>query len=59
MLLDLLEFDDAFLFASHNYNLIPVSGELKHKKEIVEYINKKIEEMDDHVLNSVVPRAAI
>lgn len=59
MLLRLLDFEDCYLFGSHNYNLIPVSGEFKHKQAIIDYIDKEIMELDDVVLNGVLPRAAI
>lgn len=58
-LIEALTFDDAYLFASHNYSLIPVSGHLKRKKEIISYINQRIEEVDNKTLESVLPRAAI
>ena len=62
MLLELLDYDgldDAYFFGSHNYNLIPVSGSLKHRKKIIKHIDEKINELDDGTLNSVAHRAAI
>lgn len=58
-LLRLLQFDDAYFFGSHNYNLIPISGPLSKKEEIIEYLDKRIEEIDDDILNMVKPRASI
>lgn len=58
-LLRLLEFDDAYFFGSHNYNLIPISGPLSKKEEIIEYLDRRIEEIDDDILNMVKPRASI
>lgn len=59
LLLNSLDFEEAYVFGSHNFNLVPVSGLLKHKKEIIEHIDKMIDELDDKVLNGVLPRAAI
>lgn len=62
MLLELLDYhglDDAYFFGSHNYNLVPVSGSLKHRKKIISHIDEKIKELDDNTLNRVVQRAAI
>ncbi|WP_461205652.1 radical SAM protein [Clostridium sp. DL1XJH146] len=59
MLLRLLEFEDAYFFGSHNYNLVPVSAQLKYKQEILDVIDKKIMELDDDLLNSVLERDAI
>jgi len=62
MLLRLLDYDgldEAQFFGSHNYNLIPVSGVLSRRKEIIDYIDKKIATIDDDILNNVSQRAAI
>ena len=59
MLLNLLNVPEAYFFGSHNYNLIPVSGKLKYKEAIVEYLDNKMKEMDDALLDSVVRRANI
>jgi len=43
---------DAYFFGSHNYNLVPFSGELgKLRDQMISHIDAKIEEMDDSVLN--------
>lgn len=58
-LLRLLDVGDAYFFGSHNYNLVPVSGNLRDKQAIIDYIDEKIEQIDDSILNGVKPRAAI
>lgn len=58
-LLRLLEFEDAYLFGSHNFNLIPVSGPLTQKEEMIQHIDKQILRMDPEVLNGVYKRANI
>lgn len=62
MLLRLLDYDgldEAQFFGSHNYNLIPVSGKLSQRKEIIDYIDEKIALIDKKILNNVSQRAAI
>ncbi len=59
LLLQLVNVEDAYFFGSHYYNLIPVSGELKHKEAIIEYIDRKMAQISDAVLDSVQPRANI
>lgn len=59
LLLKLLEQEDGYFFGSHNYNLVPVSGPLKDKQEIIEVIEKRISNMDDAILNSVILRDSI
>ncbi len=58
MLIELLDFD-AYFFGGHNYNLIPFNAPLSAKKEILEYIDKKIKELDPELLNSSYRRANI
>lgn len=59
LLLKLLEQEDGYFFGSHNYNLVPVSGPLKDKQEIIEVIERRISNMDDAILNSVILRDSI
>jgi len=58
-LLELLTFEDCYFFGSHNYNTVPVSGHFKYKQEMIDHIDKKIDELDDRILNSVIQRPAI
>lgn len=58
-LLRLIEFENAYFFGSHNYNLVPVSGMINRKQEIIDYINQEIEEYEEEILHGVLPRAAI
>lgn len=59
LLLKLLEQEDGYFFGSHNYNLVPVSGPLKDKQEIIEVIEKRISNIDDAILNSIILRDSI
>ena len=59
LLLELVNVKDAYFFGSHYYNLIPVSGSLEHKDAIIEYIDRKMEQIDDSILDSIKPRANI
>ena len=58
MLIQLLEID-AYFFGAHNYNLIPFNAPIKKKKEILEYIDMKIKEIDPNILNTSYRRANI
>lgn len=58
-LLELLETEQTYLFASHVFSLIPVSGPLTHKQEIIDYIDKQIEKTDDAILNGIKTRPSI
>ncbi len=58
-LLKLLDFNDAYFFGGHNYNLIPVNGPLSKKNEIIKYIDKELEQIDDNILNGIYKRANI
>ena len=47
-----LELEDAYFFGSHNYNLVPFSGELnKMRDQMIKRIDTKIEEIDPIILN--------
>lgn len=59
LLLSLFDFENAYFFGAHYYNLIPVNGSLRHKDKIIEYIDEKMARIDDSVLDSVMPRANI
>ncbi len=58
-LLELIDFDDAYFFGGHNYNLIPVNGPLTKKKEIIQNIKDYIPELGDELLDGVLKRANI
>ncbi len=58
MLIKSLDFD-AYFFGGHNYNLIPFNAPLSKKKQILEYIDNKIKEIDPKLLNSSYRRANI
>ena len=59
MLLDMLEFDNAFFFGSHPYNIAPISGPLKNKNEYINRIDARIKELSSDVLNKSLMRRAI
>ncbi len=58
-LLNLLSFDNAYFFGAHNYNLIPINGQLSQKDNIIDYIDKQTQKLDKDILNSVLARANI
>lgn len=58
-LLRLLEFDDAYFFGSHYYNLVPISGMLTQKEEIIKRLDARIEELDSSILNTAKTRKHI
>lgn len=59
MLLRGLEFNDAFFFGSHYYNLIPISGPLTQLDQIIERIDQRMEEIGKEALSVAKPRAQI
>ncbi len=59
MLLQALTFEDAFFFGSHNFNLVPISGSLKDKKDLIASIDDAIDELSPKVLQSIKPRGPI
>lgn len=59
LLLRLLNFENAYFFGAHNYNLIPINGLLSDKKDIINYIDRQAQNIDEEVLNSVLSRANI
>lgn len=59
MLLKLINFKDCYFFGSHNYNLIPISGPLSKKDEIINMFEENIKKIPTTILNSVKERASI
>jgi radical SAM superfamily enzyme YgiQ (UPF0313 family) len=60
LLIRSLKLDDCYFFGSHNYNLIPISGDLNtERNEILEHIDLSIQKIDDAILNGVKPRGSI
>ena len=59
LLLNLLEFEDAYFFGSHTYNLIPMSGPLTNKQHFIEHIDGRIKNLDDKVLHTSYERPNI
>lgn len=59
LLLNSLHLEDCFFFGSHNFNLIPVSGDFKNKDQILTYIDNEIKNISKSVLNSVKARGSI
>jgi len=59
-LLKALTYDDAFLFGSHTYSLVPVSGYLKTDKEkILARLENGLKTLSPDVLNGILPRGHI
>ncbi|OOB78208.1 MAG: radical SAM protein [Epulopiscium sp. Nuni2H_MBin001] len=56
LLLELLEFDDAYFFGGHMYNLIAINGPLSKKDKILERIDKELQKIDPKILNSSYQR---
>ncbi len=50
---------DSYFFGSHNYNLIPVSGKMKDKQEIIHHLEQALKEITPTILDSVKPRGAL
>ncbi len=59
MLLELLEFEDAYFFGGHNYNLIPINAPLSKKAEIIKAMKDYIPTIDKNILDGVLKRANI
>lgn len=59
MLLNKLDVGDAYFFGSHMYNLVPISGSLKHKKDMISHLQKKLETLDKEVLDDILERPSI
>ncbi len=58
-LLELLQFDDAYFFGAHNYNLIPINAPLSDKEAIIEYLKTQMIKLDPKLLQSSYKRANI
>ncbi len=59
LLLELINFDDAFFFGAHNYNLIPINGPLSRKQEIIKAMRDYLPRLDSKILDSVFVRENI
>ncbi len=59
LFLQLLEFEDAFFFGAHYYNLVAINGPLTKKDEMIRKIDIELDEMDPQILDSVYPRKSI
>ena len=59
LLLNSLEFEDAYFFGSHPYNIAPISGPLTNKKQYIDFINSRISEIDNEVLSKSIYRRSI
>ncbi len=55
-LLELLDFDNAYFFGAHYYNLAPINAPLSDKKKIIEFIKNKMLLFDDKLLDSSYQR---
>ncbi len=51
--------DDCVFFGSHNFNLVPISGQMKDRQEMIEHLKHAIENIDPKILNSTKPRGPI
>ncbi|MCH4886423.1 radical SAM protein [Acidaminobacter sp. JC074] len=58
-LLELLDFEDAYFFGGHVFNLAPINGSLKIKEKIIKEIDNYILKLDDHILNGTYQRPNI
>lgn len=51
--------DDCFFFGSHYFNLVPVSGLMKDRQQMIDHLKNAILTFDEEVLQSTKPRGAI
>lgn len=51
--------DDCYFFGSHNFNLVPVSGIMKERANMIEKLENAINTLSPEVLNSTKPRGPI
>ncbi len=58
-LLELLQFDRAYFFGAHNYNLIPINGPLTEKEDIIRHLKVEMTKLDAKLLQSSYQRANI
>lgn len=59
LLLELIDFEDAYFFGGHYYNLIPINAPLSQKNEIIKYIDDELKYIDKNVLNTSYQRENI
>ncbi len=59
MLINALDIEGCYFFGSHYFNLVPISGNLSNKENIIYYIDEAIENTPKEVLNSVKARGNI
>ncbi len=55
-LLKLVNFDNAFFFGGHYYNIIPINAPLSEKNEIIEHIEKQLLRLDKDLLDNAYQR---
>ncbi len=58
-LLELINFENAFFFGAHYYNLIPINAPLTEKNKIIEHLDKQMQRLDNELLNGSFQRDAI
>ncbi len=51
--------DSCYFFGSHNFNLVPISGRMKDRGEMIEHLENEIRHLSPTVLNSTKPRGPI
>lgn len=51
--------EDCYFFGSHNFNLVPVSGEMRHKEKMIDVLKHAIETYPENILNQTKPRGPI
>ncbi len=51
--------DDCFFFGSHNFNLVPVSGYMSQRSQMIATLEKAIKTLPNHILNKTKPRGSI
>ncbi len=51
--------DSCYFFASHNFNLVPVSGIMKEKDKMITHLENSINSISPKILNSTKPRGNI
>ncbi len=56
LLLKLLEFEEAYFFGAHNYNLIPINGYISNKNKIIKNIEKNLLSLDNKILDGIMHR---
>ncbi len=51
--------ENCYFFASHNFNLVPVSGNMSQKDAMITHLENAIKSLNPKVLNSTKPRGPI